>query len=64
MRVKASPVNPVDLVFVAGFFGPAKLPAIPGYEGAGIVERRICRDKREGRAASAFPGIWGGMGGI
>jgi NADPH:quinone reductase-like Zn-dependent oxidoreductase len=39
VRMLASPVNPSDLMTVAGRYGrQVKLPATPGYEGVGIVE--------------------------
>jgi NADPH2:quinone reductase len=40
IRMLASPVNPSDLMTVRGVYGkqPA-LPAVPGYEGVGIVEQ-------------------------
>jgi NADPH:quinone reductase-like Zn-dependent oxidoreductase len=35
----ASPVNPSDLLFVRGQYGkPPGLPAVPGFEGVGVVE--------------------------
>ncbi len=39
VRLLASPVNPSDLMTIRGIYGkrPA-LPAVPGYEGVGIVE--------------------------
>ena len=40
VRMLASPINPSDLIFITGTYGikPA-LPAPPGFEGVGIVER-------------------------
>jgi NADPH:quinone reductase-like Zn-dependent oxidoreductase len=39
VRMLASPVNPSDLMTIRGIYGKApKLPAVPGYEGVGIVE--------------------------
>src|SRR5436189_4031471 len=39
VRMLASPVNPSDLLTVAGRYGRRpQLPATPGFEGAGIVE--------------------------
>jgi NADPH:quinone reductase-like Zn-dependent oxidoreductase len=39
VRMLASPVNPSDLLMVQGKYGrQPKLPAIPGFEGVGIVE--------------------------
>jgi NADPH:quinone reductase len=38
VKVFASPVNPSDLMFIAGNYGIKKpLPAIPGFEGSGTV---------------------------
>jgi NADPH:quinone reductase-like Zn-dependent oxidoreductase len=39
IRMLASPINPSDLMTVRGVYGQKpKLPAVPGYEGVGIVE--------------------------
>lgn len=39
VRMTASPINPSDLLFVEGHYGPqASFPVIPGFEGVGIVE--------------------------
>lgn len=39
IRMLASPINPSDLMTVRGIYGKKPpLPAIPGYEGVGIVE--------------------------
>jgi NADPH2:quinone reductase len=39
VRMLASPVNPSDLMYVAGKYGlKATLPATPGFEGVGVVE--------------------------
>jgi len=39
VRMLASPVNPSDLMYVAGKYGlKPNLPATPGFEGAGVVE--------------------------
>lgn len=39
VRMLASPVNPSDLMYVAGKYGlKPSLPATPGFEGVGIVE--------------------------
>jgi NADPH:quinone reductase len=39
VRMLASPINPSDLMTVRGVYGQRpKLPAVPGYEGVGIVE--------------------------
>lgn len=39
VRMHASPINPSDLLFVEGHYGHAEsFPAVPGFEGVGIVE--------------------------
>jgi NADPH:quinone reductase-like Zn-dependent oxidoreductase len=39
VRMLASPINPSDLMYIAGKYGlQPKLPATPGFEGVGIVE--------------------------
>lgn len=39
VRMLASPINPSDLMFIEGRYGQQpSLPAIPGFEGVGIVE--------------------------
>src|SRR5262245_22320748 len=39
VRMLASPINPSDLLFVRGLYGQKpKLPAVPGFEGVGVVE--------------------------
>lgn len=39
VRMLASPINPSDLMFIAGKYGlKPKLPAVPGFEGVGVVE--------------------------
>lgn len=40
VRMIASPVNPSDLMYIAGRYGlaPKELPATPGFEGVGVVE--------------------------
>lgn len=40
VRMTASPVNPSDLLYVAGNYGmaPPAFPATPGFEGVGVVE--------------------------
>ena len=40
VRMIASPINPSDLLTVQGRYGVLpKLPAIPGYEGVGVVDK-------------------------
>ncbi len=40
VRMIASPVNPSDLIFITGTYGiKPVLPAVPGFEGVGVVER-------------------------
>jgi NADPH:quinone reductase-like Zn-dependent oxidoreductase len=40
IRMLASPINPSDLIFISGTYGIRPLlPATPGFEGVGIVER-------------------------
>ena len=40
VRMLASPVNPSDLLYIEGQYGmKPKLPATPGFEGVGVVER-------------------------
>lgn len=39
VRMLASPINPSDLMYIAGKYGmKPRLPATPGFEGVGIVE--------------------------
>ena len=39
VRMLASPINPSDLMFIAGRYGILpRLPATPGFEGVGVVE--------------------------
>jgi NADPH:quinone reductase len=39
VRMRAAPINPSDLLYVRGEYGRrSKLPATPGFEGAGLVE--------------------------
>jgi len=39
VRMLASPINPSDLMYIAGGYGiTPKLPATPGFEGVGVVE--------------------------
>jgi NADPH:quinone reductase len=39
VRMLASPINPSDLLFVEGHYSdPSSSPAVPGFEGVGIVE--------------------------
>ncbi len=54
VRMIASPINPSDLIYITGTYNLAPaLPATPGFEGVGIVERsgggllgRMCVGKR------------------
>jgi NADPH:quinone reductase-like Zn-dependent oxidoreductase len=40
VRMLASPINPSDLMYIRGGYGiKPKLPATPGFEGVGVVER-------------------------
>jgi NADPH:quinone reductase-like Zn-dependent oxidoreductase len=40
VRMLASPVNPSDLMYIAGKYGlKPRLPATPGFEGVGVVEK-------------------------
>jgi NADPH:quinone reductase-like Zn-dependent oxidoreductase len=40
VRMLASPINPSDLIFISGTYGvKPTLPATPGFEGVGVVER-------------------------
>src|SRR6266480_301952 len=40
VRMIASPVNPSDLLVVRGLYGVLpKLPATPGFEGVGVVDK-------------------------
>jgi NADPH:quinone reductase-like Zn-dependent oxidoreductase len=40
VRMIASPINPSDMMFVRGIYGVVpQLPATPGFEGVGVVER-------------------------
>lgn len=40
VRMIASPINPSDLMYIAGKYGlQPRLPATPGFEGVGVVER-------------------------
>ena len=40
VRMLAAPVNPSDLMFIRGIYGKQpQLPATPGFEGVGVVER-------------------------
>lgn len=40
IRMLASPINPSDLMTIRGIYGKRpELPAVPGYEGVGIVEQ-------------------------
>lgn len=38
VKIEAAPCNPSDLLFLQGMYGVRKsLPAVPGWEGAGVV---------------------------
>src|SRR5207249_5063791 len=40
VRMRASPVNPSDLLVVRGQYGRAPaLPATPGFEGVGVIDK-------------------------
>lgn len=40
VRMLASPINPSDLMYIGGKYGlQPRLPATPGFEGVGVVER-------------------------
>lgn len=40
VRMLASPINPSDLIYITGTYGlKPTLPATPGFEGVGVVER-------------------------
>ncbi len=66
VRMVASPVNPSDLMVVRGLYGrlPA-LPATPGFEGVGIVEKtgpgllKFVRGLRPGRRVAVLNGKGG-----
>src|ERR1700692_3770992 len=68
VRVHASPLNPSDDLFMRGLYGFRKpLPAVPGFEGSGIVVEadgaaltRFLRGKRVACTAAAA-NIKGGM---
>ncbi len=56
VRMRASPINPSDLLFVRGDYGAqAKLPATPGVEGVGVIDvagpglLRLLRGLKPGR---------------
>src|SRR5215471_5301112 len=68
VRVFASPINPSDLMFIRGLYGFTKpLPAIPGFEGSGIVVQAGAGlmprflDGRRVACAAADPKVRGGM---
>jgi NADPH:quinone reductase-like Zn-dependent oxidoreductase len=63
VRMRFSPVNPSDLLVVRGEYGRLpKLPATPGFEGAGVVEEagagllRLVRGLRPGRRVAVIAG--------
>ena len=44
VRMRAAPINPSDLLSIRGEYGRRpKLPATPGFEGAGLVEQTAHR---------------------
>jgi NADPH:quinone reductase-like Zn-dependent oxidoreductase len=66
VRMLASPVNPSDLLVVRGQYGRLPpLPAIPGFEGVGIVEQvgpgflKVLRGLRLGRRVAVLNGKGG-----
>jgi NADPH:quinone reductase-like Zn-dependent oxidoreductase len=66
VRMIASPINPSDLMVVRGQYGRLPmLPATPGFEGAGIVDKagpgllRLLRGLRPGRRVAVLNGKGG-----
>jgi len=66
VRMRASPVNPSDLMVVRGRYGRLpSLPATPGFEGVGVVDKagpgllRILRGRRPGRGVAVLNGRGG-----
>lgn len=63
VRMTARPINPSDLVYIRGRYGvKPELPAVPGFEGAGVVEAvgsGVVRYKIGDRVVPMFaPGTW------
>lgn len=63
VRMRASPINPSDLLMVRGQYGRLpKLPATPGFEGMGVVDTagpgwlRLLRGLRPGRRVAVLGG--------
>ena len=61
VRMLASPVNPSDLLYVRGNYGPAvRLPATPGFEGVGAIDAvgpgllKLVRGLRPGRRVAVL----------
>jgi NADPH:quinone reductase-like Zn-dependent oxidoreductase len=66
VRMRASPINPSDLLMVRGQYGRlAQLPATPGFEGAGVIDKagpgmlKILRGLRPGRRVAVLNGQTG-----
>src|SRR6516225_1656208 len=66
VRMRASPVNPSDLLVVRGVYGRLpKLPATPGFEGVGVIEAvgsgwlAKLRGLRPGRRVAVLNGAGG-----
>jgi NADPH2:quinone reductase len=66
VRMIASPINPSDLLYVRGNYGPApSLPASPGFEGVGVIDAvgpglfKTVRGLRAGRRVAVLNGNGG-----
>jgi NADPH:quinone reductase len=66
VRMRASPVNPSDLLVVRGRYGRLpQLPATPGFEGVGVIDAagpgllRLLRGLRAGRRVAVLNGRGG-----
>ena len=66
VRMLASPINPSDLLFVRGSYGPrGKLPVTPGFEGVGVIDAvgpgllKHLRGLRVGRRVGVLRGTTG-----
>lgn len=63
VRMRARPINPADLLTVRGLYGALpRLPATPGFEGAGVIDQ-VGPDVRGVQAGlrvipTAAPGTW------